>query len=103
MDIASQIEAELATPPFPVALSYAWQAWARIRRRKSYGMSGPNPIEWPDIDAFCRRTGVRLDPRDIELIEAVDDAFLEKSAENASAADQQQKIKDGLKMVEKRK
>lgn len=93
----------MATPSFPVALSYAWHAWARIRRRKSHGMSGPNPIEWPDIDAFCRRTGVRLDPRDIELIEAVDDLFLQKSAEQASASDQQQSIRDGLKNVEKRK
>lgn len=103
MDVAAQLEAELDCPPFPMALNYIWQSWARIRRRKSQGMSGPNPIEWPDIDAFCRRTGTRLDPRDIELIEIVDDLYMQKSAEQASPADKHQAIKDNLAMAAKGK
>lgn len=62
-------------PPFPKALRYVWDAHQRIRRRKGGGF-GPGPIEWPDIDAFIRRTGLDLRPWEIEIIEAIDDAFL---------------------------
>lgn len=64
-------------------------------------MNGPQPITWADIDAFVRRTGIRLDPRDIELIEALDDLYLAKMAEQASERDKQQALRDGLERVSK--
>lgn len=64
-------------------------------------MNGPQPITWADIDAFVRRTGIRLDPRDIELIEALDDLYLVKTAEQASERDKQQALRDGLERVSK--
>lgn len=67
-------------------------------------MSGPNPITIEAMDAFIRRTGLRLDPRDIELIEALDDLYLEKAAEDAAGeADYRQAIKDGLRSVSQEK
>lgn len=80
-----------------MALSYVWQAWVRLRRRTPAGFNGPNPITIEAIDAFIRRTGLRLDPQDIELIENVDDLYLRKSSEQqASERDKQQSMKDGL-------
>lgn len=58
-----------------MALAYLWQAYHRLRRRKGGGM-GPGPIEWPDIDAFLRLSGVSLVPWEIEVIEELDDLFL---------------------------
>jgi hypothetical protein len=56
------------------------------------------------MDAFIRRTGLRLDPRDIELIEALDDLYLAKAAEEvASQADHQQAVRDGLKTFSQEK
>lgn len=49
-----------------------------------------------------RRTRVSLDPFEIELIEAIDDVFLAKQAEQANEKDRQQALRDGLKDVEKR-
>jgi hypothetical protein len=96
-DVADELLAELECPPFPLALNYVWQAWVRLRRRTPAGFNGPNPITIEAIDAFIRRTGLRLDPRDIDLIEAVDDLYLQKMAEHqASERDRQQAIKDGL-------
>ncbi len=67
-------------------------------------MNGPNPITIEAMDAFIRRTGLRLDPRDIELIETLDDLYLEKAAEEAAGeAEHQQVIKDGLKGVSREK
>lgn len=83
-------------------MAYVWSAWRRIRRRKAPGFNGHNPIEWPDIDAFIRRTGTALDPFDIDLIEALDDLFLAKTEEQASEQDRQTALRDGLKLAEKR-
>lgn len=100
--MAAQLQADLECPPFPLALSYVWQAWVRLRRRKAGGFSGPNPIEWPDIDAFMRNTRTRLDPRDIDLIEAVDDLYLLKMAEHqAGERDRQQALRDGMGQASK--
>lgn len=63
-------------PPFPVALEYLWSAFNRIRRRKGSGTGGPMPIEWPDIDAFCRHSRLMLEPWEVEIIEDLDDMFL---------------------------
>lgn len=96
------MEAELATPPFPASVGHVWQAWVRIRRRKAQGFNGHEPIGWGDIDAFMRRARVHLDPFEIELVEAVDDVFMAKQAEQTSEKDRQQALKDGLKDIEKR-
>jgi hypothetical protein len=100
--VVAELEAELATPAFPSAIAHVWLAWRRLRRRKSFGMAGHNPIEWPDIDAFMRRTRVKLDPFEIELVEALDDVFLASMAEKPSDRDKQQALRDGLKAAEKR-
>jgi len=98
----SELEAELAMPPFPTEISYVWHAWSRIRRRKGAGNSGPAPIEWADIDAFLRRSGVRLAPYEIEFIEMIDDEFLKAHAAKPSPAEGALAIKDGLEQVAKR-
>lgn len=96
-DIAADIEAQLSTPPFPAALTYVWHAWTRLRRRLAPGANGAAPFTWAELDAFMRRTGTVLDPRDIALLEDLDDLFLEHMRKDAADADRQQAIKDGLK------
>jgi len=98
----SELEAELAMPPFPAEIGYVWQAWSRIRQRKGAGYSGPVPIEWTDIDAFLRRSGVVLAPYEIEFIEMIDDEFLKAYAAEPSPAEKAAAIKDGLGQVAKR-
>ena len=63
----------MASPP--PALAYLWHAFGRLRRRKGGGW-GAVPIEWTDIEAFCRRSGLRLRPWEIEIIETLDDLFV---------------------------
>ncbi len=72
----AELERDLALPPFPRALAYVWQAYLRLRRRTAGGFSGPQPIGWQEIDAFVRRSGIRLAPWEIELIETLDDIYL---------------------------
>lgn len=86
-DRVVEIEAELAMPPFPEALAYLWRTYLRLRRRMAGGFAGPNPIGWQDIDAFIRRSGLRLTPWEIEAIERIDDLFVYRDeARSASTA-----------------
>ena len=36
---------------------------------------GPAPLMWTEIEAFTRLTGASFDPWELELIEALDNAF----------------------------
>lgn len=65
-------------PPFPRSMAPLWETYRRLRRRKaSSDMGTPKPLEWPDIDAFVRLSGARLTPGQIEVIEDLDDIYLE--------------------------
>lgn len=67
-------------------------------------MNGPTPIEWPDIDAFLRRSGETLSPPDIRLIEQLDDIYLADHyrSREGTERERQQALKDGLRQAGKR-
>ncbi len=75
-DKRAEYEAALALPPFPMPLLHIWRAYHRIRRRKGAAGFGAAPIEWPDISEFVRMTRTRLLPREVEMLERLDDAFI---------------------------
>lgn len=77
-------------PPFPTALGYLWKTYFRLRRRCSVGFSGPNPLSWRDIDAFTRQTRFALAPWEVDIIERLDDAYLQPIARRAAAQRAQQ-------------
>lgn len=100
--MAAELEAELDCPPFPSEVGHIWTAWRRIRVRKAGGFNGPAPIEWVDIDAFCRRSGQHLTSTEIEMLETIDDAYLAACAAGQSLAEDQLALKDGLMAAERR-
>lgn len=71
----ARYEAELEVPPMPLSLGYLMEAFNRLRRRQP----GDRPLGWTDIDAFCRRAGLRLAPWEVELVERLDDAWLQST------------------------
>lgn len=76
----------------------------RLRRRKAMGFAGFDKIEWPDIDAFLRRSGVRLAPWEIALIEDLDDIFCREMAagREATKTEAAEAAKDSVKNTAKR-
>lgn len=66
----AQLEAELSCPPLPSCISYLWSIFARLRRTSS-GL-----ISYLEIDAFQRVTGTRLNGWEVEMIEALDRAYM---------------------------
>ena len=91
----------MATPPFPSEIAHVWNAWVRIRRRKASGVNGVEPVTWLDIDAFLRRSSVRLSPPDTDLLEIIDDAYLASFSAGPSPAEESIALKDGLARVSK--
>lgn len=81
----AEIEAELETPPLPKALAYLWKAYFRLRRRCSGGFTGPNPVSWRDFDAFARQARLALAPWEIEILERIDDCYLQPSITKRAA------------------
>jgi len=73
----AKLEAEIKLPSFPQPLAYLWTAYHRIRRRKGVGFAGPEPIGWSDIEAFNRMTRMRLAPWEVEVIETLDNLYLD--------------------------
>lgn len=71
----AEYEAELTGPPIPPALEYLWGWFHELHRTRSGGM-GPGAIAYPDILAWCRLRGVRLAPWEVEIITALDGAWL---------------------------
>jgi len=67
-------------PELPPAVAYLWRTFMRIRRRRGGNGFSASPIEWSDIDAFMRLSGVRLAPWEVEVIEDLDDAWLAQLA-----------------------
>lgn len=73
----TELEAELAVPPFPDGLDYLWNAFLRLARRRGGNGFSMSPITWSDIDAFVRLSGVRFSPWEIEIIESLDELFIQ--------------------------
>jgi hypothetical protein len=55
-----------------------------LRRRKAASGFGIPALEWPDIDAFLRNSGISLSPWELEIVEALDDVFLSVKNERKS-------------------
>lgn len=55
----------------PGVLQDLWRIFERLRARK-FNQLGLMAIEWTDLDAFTRLTGIRLSPFEIELVEMLD-------------------------------
>lgn len=78
-------EAELYGVRIPIAGLYLWQVHQRLRRRAGSSGFGPNPISWPDIDAFTRHARMSLAPWELEIIEMIDDLYMIEQAKSARA------------------
>lgn len=71
----AEYEAELACPPFPMAMLHVWTAFNRLSNRRGSNGFGINPISWADIDAFVRHSQMPLAPWEIRIIEELDNLF----------------------------
>jgi len=90
-----RLEAQLVSavsqtkPKVPEAGRLLWQWFGDLHETRTYGMSGPNPISYMEMDAWCRIYGVRPTPENVRILRAMDAAWLKwarQEQERAAAA-----------------
>lgn len=47
-----------------------------MHKGRSYGMSGPNPLGWSEIKAWCDLTGIVLLSWEVDVLKALDMAWV---------------------------
>lgn len=66
-----------AKPAVPEAGVLLWNLFMQISTSRTYHMAGPNPLSHAEIEAFCRLYRWPLQSHHLEVIRALDDAWLE--------------------------
>ena len=61
---------------FPSILSHVWSAFVHISNGRSAGFSGPNPIQYSEIKAWCELTGTPLSSWHVEIIKLLDSKYI---------------------------
>lgn len=67
----------------PEAGAMLWAAFLDLSSQRGHSMSGPQSIKFSEIEAYCRLSRISLERRHIEVILALDAAWLERA--NATA------------------
>lgn len=70
----------------PEAGVLLWNLFMQISASRTYHAAGPNPISYGEIEAFARLHSWPLQPRHVDTIRALDDAWLEHAYREQSKA-----------------
>ncbi len=63
--------------PPPEAGRILWSAFAALSSQRSHDMTGPNPITFPEVEAYCRVMRMPLEPHHIAVLIAMDRVWLD--------------------------
>ena len=77
------IEQANADAIFPDIASHLWATFLELHDGRTYGMSGPNPISYDLIVAWCKLSGVDLAYWEIEIIKSLDNIWIKTTGEEA--------------------
>ncbi|ALK09508.1 phage tail assembly chaperone [Blastochloris viridis] len=80
-----------ARPTVPEAGVIVWRAFLDLAARRSYHMSGPNPISMAEIEAYARLHRLPLQPHHVALICAIDDAWLKHVRDDGGTPDEKRR------------
>lgn len=70
--VTGKTPTELLGPDFPVDASLVWAYFLEVHQGRSYGMSGPNPVSWSDLSAWCNLHGIVLSSWEVSTIKELD-------------------------------
>jgi hypothetical protein len=66
---------------FPDVAAHIWSSFLELHEGRTYGMSGPNPISYDIIKAWCDLTSITLSPWEIETIKSLDNLWIKTIGE----------------------
>ena len=73
-----KILAKLYGPPFPEALRDVYEEYRELAQGRRYGMNGPEPLCYVDIDAWARLKGVLPNPQRVAAFLTLDRNVLDE-------------------------
>ena len=65
----------------PEVASHVWHWFWQLSERRQRGFDSPNPIGWADIQAWQQLTRTLVLPEEIDILLAMDSAWLSAVAE----------------------
>lgn len=71
---------DLEGPPCPDALLPIWHLFLGLSAQRTLHAAGPNPLTWPELDAYCRLSGDDWSSFELTAILALDRVFLAAQA-----------------------
>lgn len=69
----------------PDAALHVWNWFWRLNSRRAYGEAGPLPLTYTEVQSWSRLTRSEVRPDEVEMIIAMDDAYLSETAEESEA------------------
>lgn len=66
-------------PKLQPELRPLWWTFLSLHKARGSNGMGLNPISFVEIDAWCRLNRTPLDPWEVDVIRALDDAYLEST------------------------
>lgn len=79
----------------PEAGRVFWQLFSELAETRTWHMNGPNPISYEEIRSFCALQRWSLKPHHIQILRAMDSAYLEH------VYSKQKQKADGVKTIGK--
>ncbi len=73
-----------AAPELPEFLEYLWVWYLQLSRARTYGMGGPDPIRYVDIQAWAALTGQHPFPHEVDALLQIDTAACNAAHEQGS-------------------
>lgn len=80
--VLKSLEEESSSPLLPEAVSLLWTYFIRLHQQRASGGMGLSCLSYTDIKAFCDLNDIRLFPWEVDLITALDRAFLTQHYED---------------------
>jgi hypothetical protein len=86
--LRDQLVAAVTTskPRIPEAGRLVFRWFVDLSLARSYGPHGPNPISYAEIEAWARVTGTPAQPHHVEVLRAMDDAWMAKARDEIRIA-----------------
>lgn len=78
-----EVEKANANAIFPDVASHLWATFIELHDGRTYGMSGPNPISYDIIKAWCDLSGIDLSYWEVEIIKSLDNLWIKTMNEES--------------------
>jgi len=84
-------------PRVPESGRVIWGAFIDINAARGFGQFGPAPIAFSEIEAWCRVTRTPLAPHHVQILRAMEEAFVEHFTQAAKG----NRTPEGVKTIQR--